>query len=128
MGKRNYYIISHHVEYDGYNYYIDYIGCNQKAAADRFFFFCEEIKNQYFLEENIAPDRINESYPDNIILERELRPYETVNCYMNDDEECWINITLQCMPMGGFADIGRTDAHNRERENRYKNRYPNSKY
>ena len=48
MSKRPYFVITHIVDYDGYNTYVDYIGTNLQAALKRFHFLCDDIKQKYF--------------------------------------------------------------------------------
>ena len=53
MSKRPYFVITHIVDYDGYNTYVDYIGTNLQAALKRFRFLCDDIKERYFIQDGI---------------------------------------------------------------------------
>ena len=58
MSKRPYFVITHVVDCDGYNTYVDYIGTNLQAALKRFRFLCDDIKERYFIQDGIEEERI----------------------------------------------------------------------
>ena len=124
MGNRPYYIITHTVDYDGYGDYFDYIGVNAKAAKARFGFLYRDLRRIYY-EENGA-GRINGDLPDvDVELLENGRVY---TAYLNDDDQCWIGITLRKVATGVFqqSDGGVGDGY--RREDLYKREFPNAKY
>ena len=137
MGKRPYYVISHIVECEGYSSYIDYVGTNLKAAINRFKFICEDIKKQYFLDENIAEDNINANFMPANDWDQYLSVIgNRVRYDINDDNECWIGVWRDCCDTNRFLGVmggydyrhPRLNTDNNTREDRYKHLYPNSKY
>ena len=61
MSKRPYFVITHVVDCDGYDTYVDYIGTNLQAALKRFRFLCDDIKERYFIQDGVEEERINYS-------------------------------------------------------------------
>ena len=124
MGNRPYYVITHTVDYDGYGDYFDYVGVNSKAAIDRFEFLYRDLRRIYYEENEVG--HINGNMPDvDIAL---LENGKIYTAYLNDDDQCWIGITLRKVTTGVFqqSDGGTHDGH--RREDLYKQEYPNAKY
>ena len=141
MSKRPYFVITHIVDYDGYNTYVDYIGTNLQAALKRFHFLCDDIKQKYFIESGVEEDRINYGiYPEQ--TEDDLKEYlkhpgHCIRANLNDDCDCWISVNLYNLETNRFTNYGMQGydwAHptvytdNIERETLFKQQYPNSKY
>jgi hypothetical protein len=143
MGKRPYYLITHNIDCDGYNTYIDYLGVNGQAAVERFRHLVEEIKTRYFINEGIDEDHIFyggergvEGYL-NFSLADINEPGKAYTVYLNDDNCCWINVKIMVIETGEFFrypssarwDNGRTVwSDNVEREEQYRREHPNAKY
>lgn len=124
MGTRPYYIIYHTVDYDGYEVYIDYVGSNFKAAADRYNSLFQSMRQRNFLDDGVEEDNINGSYTDPIEIKD--RPGTCAYSYLNDNDTYYLNITMMCTLTGKFtpAPNGAENIY----ETDYRNRYPNSKY
>lgn len=141
MSKRPYYIITHTVDYDGYENYIDYIGTNLKTALKRFHFLREDIKQRYFIREGIDEERICGSLspegPEEYLAEYLKQPGNYIRANLNDDCDCWIAINLYNLETNHFTNYN-TNGHswdrpvimtdNREREEMFKQQFPDSKY
>lgn len=141
MSKRPYFVITHVVDCDGYNTYVDYIGTNLQAALKRFHFLCDDIKDRYFIQDGIEEERINYSVlpqQDDDFLKKYLtHPGNCIRASINDDCDCWISVDLYNLETNHFTNYS-TQGHdwatpaiytdNMERETLFKRQYPDSKY
>ena len=125
MGKRPYYVLEHTVDYDGYNSYLDYVGYNLEAALARFDFLYRDLRRQYYEDEGV--NNINGTYPE-INKDGLKLPGACITAYLNDDDQCWINLTLRSVNTGEFLRSDGDWRQERSREVRYKQEYPNAKY
>lgn len=141
MSKRPYFVITHGVDCEGYNNYVDYIGTNLQAALKRFHFLCDDIKERYFIEDGIDEERINYSIApeqsEDFLKEYINHPGNCIRVCMNDDNNCWITVELYNLETNHFTNYS-TRGHdwnnpaintdNMERETLFKRQYPDSKY
>lgn len=142
MNKRPLWIITHVVEYDGYNSYVDYVGHNLQAAWERFDYIGEELRRSYFTSHGI--ENPLESWAPRSASERKAHikdPGHSIYHTISDDCECWISVYLTCIEAGAFTP---GLYHNNEHinweypniamdlqpdiEEKYKERHPKSKY
>ena len=143
MSKRPYYLISHHIDCDGYSSYIDYLGVNPLAAIRRFQHITSEMRKRFFLDEGIDEEHIyygnGQDWADMLSLQPEdiNTPGKAYTFYMNDDNCCWLHVKLSVIETGEFFhypqegrwDNGRTVwSDNMRREEEYKALHPNAKY
>lgn len=117
MGKRPYYILLTHIDYDGYDTRVDYIGTNWKAAYNRYRALIDIVKQEQFFDNDLIEADIEGNYN---LDPAPLEPGHARWSYMNDQNDVYISIQLLCMNTNEFAIQGY--------ERRYKERYPNSKY
>ncbi len=104
MNKRPLWIITHVVDCDGYDSYIDYIGHNLQAAWERFDFVGESLKRDYFTSQ--GNDDPLESWSPRSAIERKAHieePGHSIYHTISDDCECWISVYLTCIEAGEFA-------------------------
>ena len=141
MSKRPYFVITHVVDCDGYNTYVDYIGTNLQAALKRFHFLCEDIKQRYFIQDGFDEERINSSLvpegPEEYLAEYIKHTGNCIRANLNDDCDCWITINLYNLETNHFTNYS-TRGHdwdrpaiytdNMDREEMFKRQFPNSKY
>lgn len=117
MGKRPYYVIMWHRDYDGHEHIIEYVGVNYKAAQERFKYLFEFLYQRDFIDEGVNADRIERHMYD---FPPVLQPGQSVYGYINDQDCYYIDLELKCLHTGKF--------HNQHLEDRYKQDFPNSKY
>lgn len=141
MSKRPYFVITHVVDCDGYNTYVDYIGTNLQAALKRFRFLCDDIKERYFIQDGVEEERINYSTlperDEDGLKEYIKQPGNCIRTNINDDCDCWISINLYNLETNHFTNYS-TMGHdwdnptiytdNMDREALFKRQYPDSKY
>ena len=141
MGKRPFYLITHHVDCDGYTTYIDYLGVNGPAAIDRFKHLVQDVRDRYFTHEGVEDvffgnEQDWESIM-NLSLDQIDKPGKAYTAWMNDDNCCWISVKIMVIETGEFFNYPterRWDdgyeiwTDNRGRETQYKETHPNAKY
>lgn len=120
MGVRTYYVIFHTVDYDGYNTYIDYIGTNYEAAANRYRWLYNFLKEHHYLNIDVAEERIQKYYdePNKQTLDR-----NGIICSSMSDDEMWLSLVIKSIKTNGFDKYEGNNI-----EERYKLEFPNSKY
>ena len=140
MSKRPYYLITHLVDCDGYNHYIDYLGINASAAIERFKFLVEELKERYFYNdgiENIYYGGEGEGAYENLSIADIDSIGKAFAVNLNDDNTCWVTVTISVLETGEFFNYPRTGrwatgrdiwTDNQARETIYKQNHPNAKY
>lgn len=140
MNKRPYYLITHLVDCDGYTNYIDYLGTNGPAAIERFKHLVEEMKEKYFYDAGVR-DIYYGAEGEDAINNFSMADIDGIgkafSAYMNDDNTCWITVTISVIETGTFFNYPRTGrwntgrdiwTDNPNREIQYKNYHPNAKY
>ena len=87
MGTRDYYVIGHYVEYDGYDWYIDYVTDNLKDACNIYNFIFEKLKDEVRSDEDADDHNLSCEYTDPIRVFSET-PFEKLrNPYCSS----WVN-------------------------------------
>lgn len=117
MGKRPYYVIMWHRDYEGHESVIEYVGTNYAAAKARYRWLFDYLRQREFLDEGIAADRIEGRFNE---LPAAMVPGQSICSYMNDNDCFYIDIEVRCLATNAFA--------NQQMESRYKQDFPDSKY
>ena len=117
MGKRPYYVIMWHRDYEGHETIIEYVGTNYTAAKARYRWLFDFLRQREFLDEGIREDRIEARFNE---LPAAMNPGQSICSYMNDNDCFYIDIEIRCLHAHAWA--------NRGMEDRYKLDCPDSKY
>lgn len=114
---RKYYVIRLEREYEGYETNIMYIGTNAKAAIDRYTKLFQYVKQRDYLDEGVAPDRIEENFR---MPSPEMNPGEQCYSGLNDGDCYYETLVFSCHTTNHFSIPAFED--------RYKRETPNAKY
>lgn len=117
MGKRPYYVIMWHRDYEGHETIIEYVGTNYAAAKARYRWLFDFLKQREFLDEGIREDRIEARFNE---LPAAMTIGQSICSYMNDNDCFYIDLEIRCLNAHTWA--------NRSMEDRYKLDFPDSKY
>lgn len=121
MGTRTYYVISHVFDYDGYSFYVDYLGTNFQAVVERYRWLFQDLKERYFLNEGVDEGDVTTDYVDPI--DRESLDRGTVISSSMNDDNAWVTLSIRGMKSNAFNHEDVTGV-----EERYRMNNPNAKY
>ena len=117
MGKRPYYVIMWHRDYEGHEAIIEYVGTNYAAAKARYRWLFDFLRQREYLDEGIAAERIEARFNE---LPVAMIPGQSVCSYLNDGDCYYVDIEIRCLNAHTWA--------SGQMEDRYKQDFPNSKY
>ena len=117
MQKRPYYVITYTREGDGYEATVMYVGCNYKAACDRYKFLYEDVKRREYIDEGVNEDNIDGHYS---APQDHLDVGNAIWSSLSDNDCYWVSIELRAIYLNEFI--------NNTREVCYKNYNPKAKY
>jgi hypothetical protein len=94
MGKRPFYIITTEIDCEGYDVKLDYLTNDYNKLKRAYEAIYTKRRHDYFVAEGIDEDYIYGNFVPLPNSPKEFMKAGGINCYLNDDNCCWI--TIRC--------------------------------